>query len=139
MICQNCSGNNDVAEFHIREERFELCADCRFKMLGAISKGKPGRPSLGITQKVSVTLHQEDWDWIDNQGKRSEVFRYLVSRAASPESEWSNNACLGYAIFGARKLGYNEEQIRELIRAIYSEFDFKSVEEAKKVYCDSPY
>lgn len=53
--------------------------------------------------------------------------------------EWSNNACLGYAIMGAKKLGYSEEQIKELVRAIYGEFDWKTVEEAKEVYNKSPY
>lgn len=32
--------------------------------------------------------------------------------------EWSNNACLGYAIMGAKKLGYSEEEIKKLVRAI---------------------
>ena len=53
--------------------------------------------------------------------------------------EWSNNACLGYAILGAKKLGYSEEQIEALVRAIYSGFDWVSIEEAKEVYSKSPY
>lgn len=53
--------------------------------------------------------------------------------------EWSNNACLGYVILGAGKLGYTDEEISKLVRMIYSEFDFVSVEEAKEIYNKSPY
>lgn len=53
--------------------------------------------------------------------------------------EWSNNACMGYAILAAKALGYSEEQIKQLVAAIYFEFDFKTVEEAKDVYNKSPY
>jgi len=38
-----------------------------------------------------------------------------------------------------KKLGYTEEQTKQLVRAIYSTFDFKSVEEAKEEYNKSPY
>ncbi|WP_025718402.1 hypothetical protein [Paenibacillus sp. 1-18] len=53
--------------------------------------------------------------------------------------EWNNNACLGYAILGAKKLGYSEEQTKNLVRSIYREFDFKSIEDARTVYNQSPY
>jgi hypothetical protein len=53
--------------------------------------------------------------------------------------EWSNNACLGYAILGAEKLKYSEEQTRKLIRTIYGIFDLTSVGEAREVYNKSSY
>lgn len=38
-----------------------------------------GRPSLGITKKVSITLQQEHWDRIKDSGKGfSEFFRELT-------------------------------------------------------------
>lgn len=55
------------------------------------------------------------------------------------EEMWSNNACLGYAILGAKQLGYKEAQIRELVLAVYGQFDWHSVEEAKNCYNESPY
>lgn len=96
---------------------------------------------LGITKKVSLTLSEEDWAWFEEEakGNRSQLLRYLIGQEQSPEGRWSNNACLGYAILGAKKLGYGEEQIGKLIRAIYSEFDWKSVDQAKEVYNESPY
>ncbi|MBE0341804.1 hypothetical protein E4V51_12170 [Paenibacillus sp. 28ISP30-2] len=53
--------------------------------------------------------------------------------------EWNNNACLGYAILGAKKLNYTEDDTKKLTRSIYNEFDFKSVEEARRVYNNSSY
>ncbi|WP_179015982.1 hypothetical protein [Paenibacillus sp. 79R4] len=52
---------------------------------------------------------------------------------------WSNNACLGYAIIAAKNLEYTEDQIKRLIRTMYSEFDFVSVEEARNTYNKSNY
>jgi len=154
----NCGSDNDVAEFYAplkptdfgveAGEKIILCADCRFKLLASPLKQRNqgarqpvGRPSLGITQKISLTLSEEDWTWLDEQakGNRSQLLRYLIGQEQSPEGRWSNNASLGYAILGAKKLGYSEEQIGKLVRAIYSEFDWKSVDQAKEVYNESPY
>lgn len=94
-----------------------------------------------VTKKASLTLPEETWEWFDEKaaGNRSELLRYLIGHERSPEREWSNNACLGYSIFGAQKLGCSEEQIRELVRAIYGEFDWKTIEEAKVVHNQSSY
>lgn len=158
MNCMNCGSDNDVAEFYAplkptefgveAGEKIILCADCRFKLLsteGGAPRNQgarqPGRPSLGITKKVSLTLSEEDWAWFEEEakGNRSQLLRYLIGQEQSPEGRWSNNACLGYAILGAKKLGYDEEQIGKLIKAIYSEFDWKSVDQAKEIYNRSPY
>ncbi|WP_379248242.1 RuvA C-terminal domain-containing protein [Paenibacillus sp. GCM10028914] len=63
----------------------------------------------------------------------------LVPHVQVPESQWSNNTCLGYAILGAQNLGYSQDQIKELVRAINSEFDITSIEEAIVVYELLPY
>lgn len=142
MKCMNCGGMHDVTDFYVGEEQMILCADCRHKMFARIRQGKKvGRPSLGVTKKVSLTLSEEDWGWIDEQaeGNRSQLLRYLINQEQSPEGRWSNNACLGYAILGAKKLGYSEDQIQELVRAIYGEFDMKSVDDAKNAYNKSSY
>jgi len=146
----NCGSNNDVTEFYAplkpvdfgveAGETISLCVDCRVKLLSGDAK-QVGRPSLGITKKISLTLTEEDWVWLDEQaqGNRSQLLRYLIGREQSPEGRWSNNACLGYAILGAQKLGYDEEQINKLVRSIYSEFDWKSVDQAKEIYNQSSY
>jgi len=150
MNCMNCGSNHDVIDFSppltptqdgIKAgEKIFLCADCRFKLLSGSEK-QVGRPSIGVTKKISLTLSEEDWVWLDEQaeGNRSQLLRYLIGREQSTEGRWSNNACLGYALYGAQKLGYDDEQIGKLLRAIYSEFDWKSVDQAKQVYNESPY
>lgn len=138
----NCNGTHDVVDFYVNEEQMILCAECRYKAFAKVGKNqKAGRPSLGVTKKVSLTLSEEDWKWIDDkaEGNRSQLLRYLINQEQSAESRWSNNACLGYAILGAEKLGYDSDEIQKLIRAIYGEFDMKSVDEAKDTYNKSPY
>lgn len=100
-----------------------------------------GRPSIGITKKISLTLSEEHWDWLDEkaEGNRSKFLREIVWNVLGDESAWDNYACLGYAILGAKKLGYEEKKIRELVRAIYGEFDWKSVPEANEIYRGSDY
>lgn len=53
--------------------------------------------------------------------------------------EWSNNACLGYVILGAKAAGMTDAQTKEIVRAVYCQFDQVSVEEAKDAYIRSPY
>lgn len=56
-------------------------------------------------------MSEDNWKWLDEQaeGNRSRFLREIVWNALGNESEWSNYACLGYAIAGAKKLGYNDE------------------------------
>ena len=140
MKCTNCGSTHDVIDFIAGKEKLVLCSGCRAKIASG-QLGKVGRPSLGITKKVSLTLDQDTWDWLDKkaEGNRSQFLRETVWNALGNESEWSNYACLGYAILGAKKLGYDDEQISKLVKAIYSEFDFKTVAEAEKVYTGSDY
>lgn len=144
MNCMNCGSNNDVTDFALENEKYALCVDCRLKLATGqlkLKKAEVGRPALGVTKKVSLTLPENEWVWFDEKanGNRSQFLRHLVWEAQSPESEWNNYACLGYAIAGAEKLGYDDEKIRELVRAIYGEFDWKSVPAAEKIYKESDY
>ncbi len=104
-------------------------------------KGLAGRPSLGITKKISLTLSESHWEWLDEkaEGNRSKFLRNMVWDAIGNESAWDNYACLGYAILGAQRIGLSEIKIKELIGEIHGEFDFKSVPEANEVYCKSDY
>lgn len=46
-----------------------------------------GRPSIGITKKVSLTLTEDDWTWLDTKanGNRSKFLREIVSNALDNE------------------------------------------------------
>lgn len=139
MSCMNCGGTSDVHKFFNEDQELIFCATCRQRLLSDGLEKTVGRPTLGVTKKVSLTLSEESWKWFDEkaQGNRSQFLRDLVQQ--SPENDWSNSASLGYTILGAKKLGYTDEQISQLVKAIYSEFDWKSVEEAKEVYNKSPF
>lgn len=141
MNCMNCGSTNDVIDFQKGEQTIILCVDCRFKLLAGPQNKIMGRPALGVTKKVSVTLPESAWEYVEREagGNRSEYLRKLIERDMWNRQEWSNNAALGYAIFGAIDLGYSEEQTKELVRAIYRAFDFKTVDEAKEKYNNSPY
>jgi len=136
----NCGGTHDVIDFVAENEKLVLCVDCRVKLVKG-ELGKVGRPSLGITKKVSLTLPEDEWKWFDKQaeGNRSQFLRQLVWESQSNESEWNNNACLGYVIIGAEKLGYSKDQIKKLVGTINSSFDWKSIDEAKETYNNSAY
>ncbi|OMG46994.1 hypothetical protein BK140_24080 [Paenibacillus macerans] len=53
--------------------------------------------------------------------------------------QWSNNACLGYVILGARRLGYTEKQITDVVRATHWQLDLNTIDEARTTYETSPY
>lgn len=143
MNCTNCGSTNDVIDFVAGEETLILCATCRYKLATGqlVPKATAGRPAKGVTKKVSISLQEGVWDYFDRQaaGNRSEYLRMLIESDMMNSEKWSNNAALGYAIFGAIDLGYTEEQTQELVRAIYRAFDFKTIEEAKQKYNNSPY
>lgn len=137
--CERCGGNHDVTIFHVNDEPKAFCRNCRVEVFA--KKNPVGRPPVGVTKKVSLTLSENDWEWLDQkaEGNRSRFLRKVVSNALGNEAEWDNYACLGYAILGAQKIGLSEEKIKELVREIYGEFDWKSVPEANKIYRESDY
>jgi len=140
MKCMNCGSKKDVIDFVAGNEKLILCVDCRVKLVNG-ELGKVGRPAIGITKKVSLTLSEETWEWLDEkaEGNRSKFLREIVLNALGNESEWSNYACLGYAIAGAKKIGMSDDKINDLVKAIYGEFDMKSVPEAEDIYRESDY
>jgi len=145
MNCMNCGSNQDVIDFYRGEDKIVLCAGCRYKFTSGqkvLAAGKQiGRPSLGVTKKVSLTLPTEVWERFDDKakGNRSEYLRKLIVRDMWSQGDWSNNACLGYAILGAKELGYSDEEIKKLVRAINRAFNHKTIEEARQEYENSPY
>jgi hypothetical protein len=49
-------------------------------------------------------------------------------------AEWSNDAALGYMLLAARSVMLTDEQRKQLLGAMYFEFDLKTVEEAAEYY-----
>ena len=100
-----------------------------------------GRPSIGVTKKVSLTLSENDWEWLDEKadGNRSQFLRETVTSYLGNEAEWSNRAALGYAVLAAKELNYSHDDIKKLIGAMYYQFDMKTVAEAEKIYGEIDY
>lgn len=137
--CGRCGSDNDVEIIHVNGEGKAFCVNCRVEVF---AKKKPvGRPTIGVTKKISLTLDESNWDLLDEKakGNRSAFIREVVWNALGNESEWSNNACLGYAVKGLEDLDYNPEEIKKIIRAISSTFDMTSVPEAEQKYLKSKY
>ena len=53
--------------------------------------------------------------------------------------QWNNGACRGYVIWAMENLDFKPEDIQRVVRELHWVFDVKSIEEADKHYCDSPY
>ena len=139
FICERCGGSDDVATIYVNDEPKTYCQKCRVEMF--MKKRPVGRPSLGVTKKVSLTLDEGDWEYLDKKadGNRSKFIRHAVTNALGDESGWDNYACLGYAIKGAEKLGYSHDEVKKLVRMIYLQFDTTSVAEANEIYRESDY
>lgn len=53
--------------------------------------------------------------------------------------QWSNNACRGYVIWAMENCGFSPDNIQRVVSELHYVFDMKSIEEADRHYCDSPY
>ena len=58
-----------------------MCATCRHRLSSGGFEKTVGRPTLGVTNKVSLTFSEESWKWFDEkaQGNRSQFLRELVN------------------------------------------------------------
>jgi hypothetical protein len=83
MICECC--NDKQAEQYLTVEEMFVCDEC---MQGFIEETqedvKVGRPTIGETKKVSITLPKEDWFLLDQFQKkfsiksRSQLLRIII-------------------------------------------------------------
>lgn len=67
------------------------------------------------------------------------VFIMDKQLAALISQEWSNNACRGYLIWAMENCGFSPDDIQRVVSELHYVFDMKSIEEADRHYCDSPY
>lgn len=75
FICERCNGINDVAVTYVNDVPKTYCLDCRVEMFS--KKRRVGRPTLGVTKKVSLTLEEKEWQLLDEkaEGNRSAFIR----------------------------------------------------------------
>jgi len=55
------------------------------------------------------------------------------------EQQWSNNACRGYIIWAMENCGFSPDDVQRVVSELHYVFNMKSVEEADRHYCASPY
>lgn len=63
------------------------CTTCRQRLSSGGLEKTVGRPTLGVTKKVSLTLSEESWKWFDEkaQGNRSQFLRDLVQQTTESD------------------------------------------------------
>ena len=99
FVIQFLQSEKDIAVIELKVGgKVAVCLDCRVN-----EQKEVGRPPIGITKKISLTLPEEEWSWFEEQakGNKSKFLRQLLWEKQSAESEWDNHACLGYVILGA--------------------------------------
>lgn len=77
FVCENC-GKSISVESRIYEKTYrgeKYCLDCRH-MHGGSREGA-GRPSIGVTRKVSITLPEEYWQAIEDDRGDMKLSAYL--------------------------------------------------------------
>lgn len=90
FTCANC-GKKLKLEKRIFDKAYkghELCLDCRPKR-GGYREGA-GRPSLGVTKKLSITLPADSWNEIEKEKgdlAMSAFFRKLILNRNSKGEE----------------------------------------------------
>ena len=83
VSCERCDSSINVTIIYVDEIPVTYCKTCK---LSLFSKKRPvGRPSIGITKKVSLTLTKDDWEKFDAKGKhnRSLFLRQIIVQALS--------------------------------------------------------
>lgn len=77
FICENCSKHLEVND-RVYDKAYKghnFCLDCRASHGG--KRDGAGRPSLGKTKKVSITLPDEVWERIDDSKKEQSMSAFL--------------------------------------------------------------
>ena len=74
FVCERCGSSIDVALIYVNDVPMTYCRICR----GALftKKKSVGRPSTGITKKVSLTLTEDDWTALEEKAKGNRSLFY---------------------------------------------------------------
>lgn len=90
FTCERCGSNNDVAMIYVNDVPVTYCRECRVALF--TKKNPVGRPSLGETKKVSLTLPEAEWKELDEKanGNRSQFIRRAVITALDHDTLPSN-------------------------------------------------
>lgn len=81
VSCERCGSSFNVIIIYIDEVPVTYCKTCKAALFS--KKRSPGRPNIGVTKKVSLTLTKDDWEQFDirAKGNRSLFLRKMIIKA----------------------------------------------------------
>jgi len=88
MSCERCGSSFNVAIIYVDEVPVTYCKTCKVALFS--KKRSVGRPSIGITKKVSLTLTKDDWEQFDTRakGNRSLFLRKTIVKALEEDTQY---------------------------------------------------
>lgn len=90
VSCERCGSNFNVAIIYVDEVPMTYCKTCKVALFS--KKRSVGRPSIGMTKKVSLTLTKDDWEQFDAKAKhnRSLFLRKIIVKSLNEEDPGEN-------------------------------------------------
>ena len=87
MSCNRCGSDFNVTIIYVDEVPVTYCKTCKMALFS--KKRSAGRPSIGITKKVSLTLTKDDWEQFDARakGNRSLFLRKTITKVLKEDTE----------------------------------------------------
>lgn len=85
--CNRCNSRSNIEYVSINDTSTAFCEKCRTLLFQ--EKKSVGRPSIGKTKKISLTLPEEDWLKLDSlaNGNRSQFIRKTIVKALIDEEK----------------------------------------------------
>lgn len=90
VSCERCGSSFNVTIIYVDEVPVTYCKTCKMALFS--KKRSVGRPSIGITKKVSLTLTEDDWEQFDARakGNRSLFLRKTIVKAFEEDTQYSS-------------------------------------------------
>lgn len=87
LVCKRCNSRISVEIVSVNNTPTNFCKKCRSFLFQ--EKKSVGRPSIGKTKKISLTLPEEDWLKLDSlaNGNRSQFIRKTIVKALIDEEK----------------------------------------------------
>ncbi|MGE7133376.1 hypothetical protein [Lysinibacillus xylanilyticus] len=89
-VCEHCDSSINLTIIYVDEIPVTYCKTCKVSLFS--KKRSVGRPSIGITKKVSLTLTKDDWEQFDAKAKHNRSFflRKIIVKSLNEEDPGEN-------------------------------------------------
>lgn len=88
------------------------------------------------TREVQITLSKSAWEnmkSLSQEAPLEEMIQFLILKGLNAQ-DWSNSAALGYMLLAADEITLDPEITYNLLRAMFRQFDIKTLKEAEEAY-----